>query len=58
MGLVYRKRISLGAGLFANVSRRGVTLTKRIGNRLTVGTRGGSVRLAPGLSWRWRWHRR
>jgi hypothetical protein len=58
MGLVYRRRVRIGPGLFANLSSRGVSLSKRIGRRLTVGTRGGSVRLAPGLSWRWRWPRR
>lgn len=54
MGIQYRKRLKLGPGLFGNVSRRGVSVSKRVG-RVSVNSRGRvSVRLLPGLFWRGR----
>lgn len=53
MGLQYRRRKSLGLGSWLNVSKRGVSVSKRTG-RVTVNTRGGgSIRIMKGLSWRW-----
>lgn len=52
MGLVYRKRKSLGAGSWLNVSKRGASVSKKVG-RVTLNSRGGgSIRIAPGLSFR------
>ena len=52
MGFVFRKAISLGKGTRLNLSTRGASVSKRIG-RLTVNSRGGgSIRLLPGLSFR------
>ena len=52
MGLIFRKRIRLGRSTTANVSRSGVSVTKRAG-RVTVNSRGRvSVRILPGLTWR------
>ena len=52
MGLQYRKRKSLGHGESLNVSKRGVSVWKKIG-RVTLSSRGGgSIRILPGLSFR------
>lgn len=53
MGIQYRRRKSLGSGLFLNLSKSGASVSKRKG-RVTVNSRGGgSVRIAKGLSFRW-----
>lgn len=53
MGLQYRRRKNLGLGTILNVSKRGASVSKRVG-RVTVNSRGGgSVRIAKGLSFRW-----
>ncbi len=53
MGLIYRKRIRVSDSEHVNVSRSGLSLSKRFGNRVTVNSRGRvSVRILPGLSWR------
>jgi hypothetical protein len=52
MGWIFRKRVQLGNGAALNVSKRGVSVSKRVGP-VTVNSRGRvTVRLAPGLSWR------
>ena len=52
MGFTYRRSFSLGRGLRLNVSKSGVSASKRMG-RVTVNSRGGfAVRLLKGLSYR------
>lgn len=53
MGLQYRRRKTLGTGSWLNVSKRGGSVSKKVG-RVTFNTRGGgSIRIAKGLSFRW-----
>lgn len=54
MGLQWRKRVGVGKGTGINLSKTGVSASKQ-GKRGSIGTRGGSVRLGKGLSWRFRW---
>jgi|1186.fasta_scaffold141655_2 hypothetical protein len=55
MGLVYRKRLRLGRNSSVNLSNSGVSLSQRIGRRVTINSRGrGSLRLFKGLSWRFK----
>ena len=50
MGLVFGKRIRIGANQTVNLSKGGASAAKRIG-RVTVNSRGrGSIRILPGLS--------
>lgn len=52
MGLIFRKRVPAGRTSWLNLSRSGVSASKRVG-RVTINSRGRvSVRLLPGLSWR------
>lgn len=52
VSLQYRKSKSLGNGTRLNVSRSGLSVSKRVGP-LTLNSRGrGSLRIAPGLSYR------
>jgi hypothetical protein len=52
MGLQYRKSKALTKSTRANISRSGVSLSKRVGP-LTLNSRGrGSLRILPGLSFR------
>lgn len=52
MALQYQKRKSVGKNTTANLSKSGVSLSRRAGP-VTVNTRGrSSVRLAPGFSYR------
>jgi hypothetical protein len=52
VGFSFRKSIRLGRGARLNVSKRGVSMSQRIG-RLTLNSRGGgSIRILPGLSFR------
>ena len=54
MGLIFRKRVRLGAGTGLNLSRRGASVSKRVG-RVTINTRGsGRIRIAKGLSFRFK----
>lgn len=58
MGFRYRRRLRLGRGQWLNVSKRGASVSKRAG-RVTVNSRGGgSVRILPGLSFRFGRRRR
>lgn len=53
MGLQYRRRKRLTGTSWLNVSRRGLSVSKRAG-RVTLNSRGGgSIRIARGLSFRW-----
>lgn len=57
MGLRISKRINLGKGVGVNLSKGGVSVSKR-GKRGSVGvgskgTPRGSVRVARGISWTW-----
>jgi hypothetical protein len=52
MGLRYQRRKSLGGGARLNASKTGLSVSQRVGP-LTLNSRGrGSLRLAPGLSYR------
>ena len=52
MGFRFQRRSSLGGGARLNLSRRGVSVSKHFG-RLTLNSRGGgSIRILPGLSYR------
>lgn len=52
MGLNYRRRVRTGRTSWLNLSKSGVSASKRLG-RLTVNSRGGgSFRIAKGLSFR------
>jgi hypothetical protein len=54
MGLVFRKRIRTGRATALNLSKSGASVSKRVG-RLTVNSRGtGRVRIAKGLSFRFK----
>lgn len=54
MGFSYRRRVRLGRSSWLNVSKRGLSTSKRLG-RVTVSSRGrGSVRLGKGLSFRFK----
>ncbi len=52
MGFVFRRSIRLGRSGRLNISKRGASISERIG-RLTLNSRGGgSIRILPGLSFR------
>ena len=52
MGLVFNKRVRLSRGSRANISKRGVSVSQKVG-RVTLNSRGGgSIRILPGLSFR------
>lgn len=52
MGFSFRRSISLGNGRRLNLSKRGATMSQRIG-RVTLNSRGGgSIRILKGLSFR------
>jgi hypothetical protein len=54
VGLVWRRRARLGRSTFLNLSQRGASVSRRVG-RVTLSSRGrGSVRLAKGLSFRFK----
>jgi Protein of unknown function (DUF4236) len=54
MGFVFRRSLGLGRGRRVNLSRSGASMSQRLG-RVTLNSRGrGSVRLLPGLSFRFR----
>lgn len=58
MGFVFRKSLKLGKGTRLNVSKGGVSASKRVG-RFTLSSRGGgSFRIAPGVSFRFGKRRR
>lgn len=52
MGFRFQRRLSLGKGTRLNVGKRGASVSRRAG-RLTLNSRGGgSIRILPGLSFR------
>ena len=52
MGFIYRRRVAIGKGTWLNVTRRGVSMSKRMGP-VTLNSRGTvRIRGAKGLSWR------
>ncbi|MDX6302114.1 MAG: hypothetical protein QOF53_3328 [Nocardioidaceae bacterium] len=54
MGFVVRKSLGLGRGRRLNLSRSGASMSQRLG-RVTLTSRGrGSIRLLPGLSYRFK----
>ena len=54
MGVFFRKRVRTGRGSWLNVSKSGVSASKRVG-RLTLNSRGrGSLRLGKGMSFRFK----
>lgn len=52
MGLIYRKRFTLGKNTAVNVSKSGVSVSERVGPVTFNSRRGMTLRLAPGLTWR------
>jgi hypothetical protein len=53
MGLIFRRTKRLGDDTDLNVSKSGGSLSRRVGKRLRVNSRGGgSFRIMRGLSWR------
>jgi len=52
MPFYFRKRVRTGRTSWLNLSRSGASVSKRVG-RVTLNSRGrGSLRIAPGLSFR------
>jgi hypothetical protein len=52
MGIVYRRRVRTGRSSWFNLSRSGVSGSRRLG-RVTLNSRGGgSIRIMRGLSFR------
>jgi hypothetical protein len=52
MGLIFRKRVRTGRDSWLNLSKSGVSASRRAG-RFTVNSRGQMrIRLGKGLSWR------
>jgi len=53
MGLIWRRRVRLGRDTDANLSKSGASVSRRVGKRLRLNSRGGgSFRIMRGLSWR------
>lgn len=52
MGLSFKKRIKIGNGLYLNVSKSGVSISKKIGNT-TINSRGTTtINLGNGLTYK------
>ena len=52
MGISFRKRVRLGNGQALNISKRGASVSKRVG-RVTINSRGRfSIRLFKGVTYR------
>ena len=52
MGISFRKRIKIGEGTYLNVSKKGVSVSKKVGN-VTVNSRDtATVNLGHGLTYR------
>ena len=55
MGLIFRRRKSLGSGTTLNVSKSGASLSKRTGRVRRFNSRGQArVRILPWVSWRFK----
>ena len=52
MGFVFRKRVSVSRNMWLNLERRGVSASARVGRATVSSTGRVSVRLLPGLSFR------
>ena len=52
MGFVFRRSLSLGHGTRLNLSKRGASVSKRVGPLSLNSRGGGSLRILPGLSFR------
>lgn len=53
MGLIFRRRVQLDENTHANISTNGVSVSRKIGPRVTVNSRGRiTIRLGRGISWR------
>jgi len=52
VGLVFRLRKSIGGGRTVNVSKRGASVSQRVGPFTLNSRGGGSVRIVRGLSYR------
>lgn len=52
MGFTFRRSFSLGRGMRLNLSRRGASVSKRVGPLTANSRRRYSVRLMKGLSYR------
>ena len=55
MGLLFRKRVRLGRSAWLNLSRSGVSASKRAGRGTVTSSGRVTVRLLPGLAWRGKW---
>jgi hypothetical protein len=54
MGLIFRKRVKVGRGSALNLSRRGASVSEKVGP-LTLNSRGrASIQLGKGLSFRFK----
>ena len=52
MGISYRKRIKVGDGVFLNISKRGVSISKKVGNT-TINSKGAiTINLGNGIIYR------
>ena len=52
MGFSYRKRIKIGNGTFLNISKSGVSVSKKVG-KTTINSRGKiTVNLGKGITYR------
>ena len=52
MGFVFRKRVSVSRNMWLSLERRGVSASARVGRATVSSTGRVSVRLLPGLSFR------
>ena len=53
MGIIFRKRIKIGEGTNLNLSKRGVSISSKVGKRITINSRGGiSINLGNGFTYR------
>lgn len=52
MGISYRKRVKIGDGTFLNISKSGVSVSKKVG-KVTVNSKGTTtVNLGNGITYR------
>jgi hypothetical protein len=53
MGFRFQRRLSLGNGARLNLSKRGASVSRRVGRMAFNSRGGGSIRILPGLSFRY-----
>ena len=52
MGISFRKRVKVGPGTWLNLSKKGISISQKVG-KLTFNTRGGiTIGLGKGISYR------